>query len=243
MFTINLEKSLLKENKKLITPDELLIVNEYEKHAGLVNNDALERIGMNKKLKEGDDIKTRINNKLTQTKKYNQEKVFHISQIKNICEKYYLKFLPSNLYNGFIDDKLPERITTFELAYGEECNRKNTFIIAPQESFKLQEKPKDPLFFYKINDEYYYLIHKWGNDLNVLNRCKSILTNPFLSVLIISFVFTLPLLFIQFPFYLVISLILFVGTGLYNIITSLDRDDGIFTRLFKRNQFDSDFRN
>ena len=40
-MTINLEKALIKANKKLLTPEQLLIVKEYEQHAGLVDDDAL----------------------------------------------------------------------------------------------------------------------------------------------------------------------------------------------------------
>lgn len=167
MITINLEKSLIKENKKLVMPEELLFINEYDKFAPLVENDALSRVGLNRALKKGQDIKNRMNQKLEKTKAFAQDRVFHISQIEGVCKKYRLRFLPAQKYRGVIDKDLANRILTFEVAYNLKCNEHNTKIIAPMESFKLEKKPKDPLMFYEINNEYFYLIHKWGNDLHL----------------------------------------------------------------------------
>mgnify|MGYP001557968107 CR=1 FL=1 len=43
MFTVNIEHSLIKENKKLITPKELLLITEYEKFSPFVESDVLHR--------------------------------------------------------------------------------------------------------------------------------------------------------------------------------------------------------
>lgn len=177
MTTINLEKSLIRENRKLATPKELLLVKEYETHTELLENDALSRIGFNQTIKRGEQIKTAINTRQQQTENFQQERVFHVSQIKAICEKYHLRFLPGEHYKGIIDKELPTKITNFEAAYGVKCNSSNTKICAPLESFELEEKPKDPLLFYQINDEYYYLIHKWGNDLNIVRALFTLFTN------------------------------------------------------------------
>jgi hypothetical protein len=227
MMTIDLEKELIKTNKTLMTPEELLIVKEYEQNAGILNDDSLLRVGLNKNLLGGQRIKGRISKLQEETKAFKQELVFHISQIEEICNKYYLRFLPSNLYNGTVDKELPFKINSFEAAYGVRCQcdenygyefefagirmplfffdkrrgtleiqqgtetkeekpnprKQNTFIVAPHSSFKLEERPKDPLFFYKINDEYYYLIHKWGNDLNIFRRAMPLLTSKLFTFL------------------------------------------------------------
>ena len=107
MTTINLEKSLIRENKKLAIPKELLLINEYDKFTALAENDVLERIGLNQTLKEGKNIRNRINRNLEQTKMFNQERVFHISQIASICKKYRLRFLSTGIYKGVIDSELP----------------------------------------------------------------------------------------------------------------------------------------
>lgn len=204
---INLEKELIKANKKLATPEELLILTEYEKNGALLKDDSLKRVGLTQNLKKGNEIKTKAEKLKAETLKFDQSRVFHISQIKETCMKYYLRFLPSIHYKGTLDKELPFKINAFEAAYQVKCQCdrnevgpiefqfyihidpvtgnqelrnifgsemktpiQNTFIMAPKSSFELQEVPKDPLFFYKINEEYYYLIHKWGNDLNIGRR-------------------------------------------------------------------------
>lgn len=185
MTTINLEKALIKENKKLATPTELLRIKEYDKFHNLESNDVLERVGLNYAIKSGKGIKDRISRKKQQTEKFSQERVFHVSQIKAICEKYRLRFLSADYYAGTIDEDLPVKISTFEIAHNVKCDKYNTKIVAPIKSFKLQAKPKDPLMFYEINDEYYYLIHKWGNDLSIGRSLLRFFESGFISALLI----------------------------------------------------------
>lgn len=204
-MTINLEKALIKANKKILDPLELLLIKEYETNGAMINDDSLKRVGLIKQIKLGKDTIDWHQNHENETKRFKQERVFHISQIEETCNKYRLRFLPSVMYEGTIDKELPYKITNFEAAYGVKCEcvepknhrfltdeeTQNTFIMAPASSFKLQEKPKDPLFFYKINEEYYYLIHKWGNDLNVFRRIFPILSSPwfyYLSMFLLGFI-------------------------------------------------------
>lgn len=204
-MTINLEKALIKANKKILAPEELLLVKEYETNGSLINDDSLKRVGLLEQIKLGKETVDWHQNHENQTKLFKQERVFHISQIEETCNKYSLRFLPSVMYKGTIDKELPYKITNFEAAYGVKCQCskpkndrwlsdgevQNTFIMAPASSFELQEKPKDPLFFYKINEEYYYLIHKWGNDLNVFRRMLPVLSKPwfyYLSMFFLVFI-------------------------------------------------------
>jgi len=198
LITVNLEKKLLKENRKINTPSELLIIKEYERIGHLEENDALQRVGLHRVAKAGRLLKQERDDKLKQTKEFNKERVFHISQIEAICNKYYLRFLPAHKYNSTIDSDLPNRISTFEVCYRTTCTTRNTYIAAPSESFELKEKDKDPLFFYKINEDYFYLIHKWGNDLSIFRKFKSLLSNTYFCVFLTSFIFTLPLLLFNF---------------------------------------------
>lgn len=222
MLTFDLKKKMTEEKKKVFTPKELLSVKEYERVGHLKDHDALNRVGLTETLKKGENKKQFSEILAQEAQKFNQDKVFHISQIENTCRKYYLKFLPSKYYNGFIDEELPYKIEQFELAYGVKCqsgnkngqfdadiNLNNTFIMAPAENFELQERPKDPLFFYKINDEYYYLIHKWGNDLNYLQRIKSVLTDPWLSSFVVP-TLVLALMILPFSFISFASVIMFI---------------------------------
>jgi hypothetical protein len=66
-------------------------------------------------------------------------------------------------------------------------------IVAPSKLFKLKNAD-DPLLFVPIGNEYYYLIHKWGNDLHPLRQLlmwpfKNIVTS-ILSILLLSSVLT-----------------------------------------------------
>lgn len=186
-MTIDLEKELIRQNRKLATPQELLQIREFELNQGMLNNDVLERLQMNTSLLNGKQLKQEADSMHDATKNFKQERVFHISQIEALCKKYYLRFLSSSQYAGSIDPELPNKVTTFEAAYNVKIadqNRNRAYIAAPKESFRLQAKPKDPLLFYKINSDYYYLVHKWGNDLSIFRRLLSVLSTPMLPQII-----------------------------------------------------------
>lgn len=238
-MTINLEKSLIRENRKLATPKELLLVKEYETNTEFLENDALSRVGFNETIKTGKRIKEAINNRKEQTKNFKQERVFHISQIKAICEKYYLRFLDARYYKGVIDKELPTKITNFEAAYGVKCTSSNTKICAPLESFELQEQPKDPLMFYQINDEYYYLIHKWGNDLSVTRMFYNLLTNGWFCWLLVPFVFT-PLFLINFKVAIFVCSIAFIVSTIIQGVFQMTEDRPM--RFIRPNNWDSHYR-
>lgn len=183
-MTINLEKELLKQNAKLVTPKELLKINEFERVQKFIDDDSLSRIGISTAGKDGRLLKKKADKLKSDTNDFDQKRVFHISQIEKICDKYYLKFLPSCLFNGQIDEQLPFKINNFEATYGVKCvsaksdwgkvRESNTFIMAPPESFDLTPIPLDPLLFYMINEEYFYLIHKRGNDLSITRMLKAL---------------------------------------------------------------------
>jgi hypothetical protein len=198
MLKVNLQNELLKQNKSLVSARELLLIREYDRTAQLAEDTTIKRVFGELPAAEGGRIKTRKDALLGGTKNFNQENVFHISQIESLCKKYHLRFLPSVMYKGVIDNDLPGKISQFEIAYGVECKEwkmgeyrssgyfgGNTFIAAPRSSFKLQERPKDPLLFFQINHEYYYLIHKWGNDLSLIRRSYKMLSSWLVSMLVV----------------------------------------------------------
>ena len=237
-MTINLENQLIKENKKLLTPKELLLINEYEKHTALSENDALARIGLNKQIREGEKIKNITCKRKEEASKYNKDRVFHVSQIEAICKKYHLRFLNTKHYKGSVDKLLPEKITTFEVAYNKELCEDTAYIMAPASSFDLQSEPKDPLFFYQINDEYYYLIHKWGNDLNILRILLPFLSSKLGSWLIISFFLPLYLLLIPNKVGLIIYITYVFISSLVIGLSNMFDDPGI--RLSRKNDWNSE---
>src|SRR5690348_266795 len=236
MTTINLEKSLIRENKKLAIPKELLLINEYDKFSAFAENDVLQRIGLNQTLKEGKNIKNRINRNSEQTKAFNQERVFHISQIEGICKKYRLRFLPIHRYRGVIDSELPNKISNFEIAYNLKCTKYNTRIVAPMRSFELEKKPKDPLMFYEINEEYFYLIHKWGNNLSSTRAILPILENGLFLWLSIPSICSL-LFFINFNVGITITTLSFALISMVETISYAS--EGKFISFINKNDWQS----
>ncbi|MBT8321102.1 MAG: hypothetical protein KJO90_05470 [Eudoraea sp.] len=106
--------------------------------------------------------------------------IFHIDQIKNICIDYRLRFLDTKYFKGQIPTEAISKIKRLEKEHDTEI--KGYKIIAPSKLFKLEDKD-DPLLFAPIGNGYYYLIHKWGNDLNPLRR---ILVWPFKNIINLS---------------------------------------------------------
>ena len=120
------------------------------------------------------------------------DNIFHIDQIKDICIDYRLRFLDSSYFKGDIPQEAISKIKHLEAAHDTELN--GFKIMAPSKLFKLQDKD-DPLLFAPIGNDYYYLIHKWGNDLHPLRKLfawpfKNI-ANLVFVVLLISYFVTL----------------------------------------------------
>lgn len=105
------------------------------------------------------------------------DKIFHIDQIKQICIDYRLRFLNSKYFKGDIPQEAIQKIKKLENNHDIEI--KGFKIIAPSKLFKLKDKD-DPLLFAPIGNDYFYLIHKWGNDLHPLRK---LLMWPFKSII------------------------------------------------------------
>lgn len=95
--------------------------------------------------------------------KLKPENIFHLSEIKSICITYRLRFLDSHLFKGKIP---PEALLkAANLAREHKTNLQNFKILAPGKQFQLDDA-NDPMLFIPLGGELYYLIHKWGADLN-----------------------------------------------------------------------------
>jgi hypothetical protein len=90
-------------------------------------------------------------------------KIFHVDQIKKVCIDYRLRFLDIKYFKGNIPPSAIEKICDLEKTH--ETSLKGFKIMAPSVLFRLK-KTDDPLLFIPIGNDYYYLIHKWGNDLS-----------------------------------------------------------------------------
>ncbi|WP_422079818.1 hypothetical protein [Ulvibacterium sp.] len=120
------------------------------------------------------------------------KKIYHLSHIKKICIEYRLRFLDSKYFKGEIPNRAISKIKELEKEHKIEIQGYK--IIAPSKLFKLADKD-DPLLLVPIGNDYFYLIHKWGNDLHPLRRAlmwpfKSIV-NLTLLVLAASYLVTL----------------------------------------------------
>ena len=119
-------------------------------------------------------------------------KIYHLDDIRQTCINYRLRFLDSKYFKGEIPEEAVSIIRKLEKDHETEIN--GLKILAPSKLFKLEDKD-DPLLFAPIGNDYFYLIHKWGNDLHPLRRClmwpfKSIV-NLTLLVVMISYLLTL----------------------------------------------------
>jgi len=123
--------------------------------------------------------------------KLSTNKIYHIDQIKKVAIDYRLRFLDLKYFKN----KLPEEATAAiqELEKTHDTKLGAFKIMAPSVLFRL-EKTDDPLLFVPLGNNYYYLVHKWGNDLHPFRKLlmwpfKNI-WNLLFAVLGISWVFT-----------------------------------------------------
>ena len=120
------------------------------------------------------------------------KRIYHLEQIKKICIDYRLRFLDTSYFKGEIPQTALSEIKELERSHGTEL--KGYKIMAPSRLFKLEDKD-DPLLFAPIGNGYFYLVHKWGNDLHPFRRLyawpfKSVV-NLALVIVLISYLMTL----------------------------------------------------
>ena len=109
------------------------------------------------------------------------DKIFHIDQIKETCIDFRLRFLDSKYFKGTIPKSAVQQIKKLEESHNTKL--KGFKIMAPSKLFKLEDKD-DPLLFAPIGNGYYYLIHKWGNDLHPFRK---VLVWPFKNIVNLAF--------------------------------------------------------
>lgn len=154
----NIERELSRLRTKTETENDIL--NSVAK---ILKEDAAKDDAVLKTLSEGKSSKANnFNFDLLETKR-----IFHIDAIKDICITYRLRFLDTVYFKGEIPYTAVAEIKELEKRHQTEL--KGYKIIAPSKLFKL-ENADDPLLFAPIGNGYYYLIHKWGNDLSPLRK-------------------------------------------------------------------------
>lgn len=201
--------------------------------------------------KEDQSILNRINgNNTTVSEFYNQfenDKIYSISEIKRVCEKYRLRFLDSKYFKGEIPYQAISKIKEIEKKNNIEFT--NFKIIAPAGLFKLEDAHQDPLLFASIGNGNYYLIHKWGNDLSwhrkilayPLRNLYSFFTSIFILSAILSFLvpeswLNMPMGSLTLRIWLTIHL--FIGFSGFMIFLG-----STMQKNFSSNEWDSKFFN
>ena len=182
MQKLNIHQELLKERSKNTDANKL---SEVLKKIWAENDLKVSKIK--------DTLSSKNDNSFNSLnfEKMDSNKIFHEKTIQKICVDYRLRFLDTNYFKGEYPDELNHIISDIENDHNTIL--KNYKIIAPSKLFKLRS-PDDPLLFAPIGNGYYYLIHKWGNEMN---RLRKILVLPFKNLnnllifsIIISALFT-----------------------------------------------------
>jgi len=104
------------------------------------------------------------------------DKIYHVDTIKKICIDYRLRFLDTKYFKNEFPEEAISKIKNLEEDH--DITLKGFKVMAPSKLFRL-ENPDDPLLFAPIGNGYYYLVHKWGNDLNAFRK---LLVLPFKSL-------------------------------------------------------------
>ena len=167
MFDLNLQNTLRKDRDKHISSEDL--------------KDMIQAI-----FDQKEAVKSRVKSTLeTPNKSYvntltfdalDFDKIFHIDSIKKLCINYRLRFLDTHLFKGEYPKELYSIIPNLENDH--KIQLKDFKIMAPSKLFRLKTK-EDPLLFVPIGNGYYYLVHKWGDDLK---SYRKILVWPFKNI-------------------------------------------------------------
>ena len=182
---INIQEKL--QNRQLKISDQNQIIAQVK---ALFEDDAILRDEIKSKIKSGSDVSTND----FDFEQLESNRIFHVSAIKSICVDYRLRFLDSNLFKNTIPEEAISKIKNLEISHNTKLN--GFKIMAPAKLFKLKNAD-DPLLFAPIGNNYYYFIHKWGNDLNPFRKVLMLpfknLTNSIIAMILMSILTTMVL--------------------------------------------------
>ncbi|PSG86357.1 hypothetical protein [Aurantibacter aestuarii] len=178
---VNLETQLARQQSKETS-------NLLEQVEAILKADTAKELQISKTLQSGGKLskENHFNFDLLETKN-----IYHINSIKSICIDYRLRFLDTKYFKNEFPLEAIQKIKYLEKSHNTKLS--GFKIIAPAKLFKL-ENADDPLLFAPIGNGYYYLIHKWGNDLHPLRKLSMLpfknLENVLISALLLSFLIT-----------------------------------------------------
>ncbi|MBC7861438.1 MAG: hypothetical protein IAF38_00605 [Bacteroidia bacterium] len=124
-----------------------------------------------------------------------KSKIYGLKEIKNICIRYKLRFLDSQVYKGEFPSEAIFSIK--ELSKEQRRTFRNFKILGPYESFKNKNNTSDPILFAETNYGNFYLIHHWDNKVKwykkitafPLRRIETLLS----TICMVSMIFTVSL--------------------------------------------------
>lgn len=116
------------------------------------------------------------------------KKIFHISQIQTVCIDYRLRFLSINMFKGILPVEALQKIEELEKCH--QVAIQNLQIIAPSKLFRLNNAD-DPALFAPIGNNYYYLVHQWGNNLHPFRKILMFPFKNYLNLAIFTFLCSL----------------------------------------------------
>jgi hypothetical protein len=175
---INLEENLKNQKKK-----DMEVLDSVKEVRLLLQNAESEDARILRNLSENSEL-NRVE-RITQTaleierleSKYTGD-IFTLEQIEKLAIDYRLRFLNSRYFTGKFDVEVAAKIKEFgrenNMSLNEYHLKNNFFILGPKEIFDLKDEkyiePKqlDPVLFYKLDDNHYRMIHKWGSDFTIL---------------------------------------------------------------------------
>lgn len=163
----NIERKLAQARKD--QAGSLRILDQFYE---VLRLDASQEKNIEKNLREGNSVIENVFN----LDLLDSENIYHIDHIRTICIDYRLRFLSSKYFKGQIPSEAISKIKMLEKVHGTTIG--GFKILAPSRLFKLEDKD-DPLLFSPLGNDYYYLIHKWGEDLHPLRK---LLVWPFKNV-------------------------------------------------------------
>ena len=154
----NIEKQLVKYRNKRVGEEAVMnevlrIFSENEKQRDEIMSTLSEK---------SEDLKNDFNLDILQS-----ENIFNINDIEKLCVTYRLRFLDSHYFKGNFPEEAISEIRNLEKNH--QTIIKNFKIVAPAKLLKL-ENADDPLLFAPMGNDYFYLIHKWGNDLHPFRK-------------------------------------------------------------------------
>jgi hypothetical protein len=188
MSTINLETEIIRRNRAVLDKEQASLDEQKKLDAEvdrvLQNADIAYRkslmgeLGFDYKLAEASAIQKQREDFANLPK----DRVTDADAIKGICIEYGLRFLPTRFYKGALHEGIGPAMERFKGAVHFKLPVVNSpelmrgastvpetpqfYVCAPAESFVLRPVPKDPLLFCRLSEKKFYLIHKWGSDLD-----------------------------------------------------------------------------